>query len=76
MCSLIIDSVCSNNSSKGIESIFIGLCVVIVIGLPIPNGKLPYLKIFQELLIVKGTTYPSLLNFVMIFKPLDANFLG
>ena len=56
MCSLITDSVCANRSSKGIASIFIGLWVVMVIGLPNPKGNLPYLNTFQELFIVKGTT--------------------
>ena len=69
-------SVCFNNSSKGKELIFIGWCVVIVIGLPIPSGNLPYLKTFHELLIVKGTIYPSLLYFVITFNPFVANFLG
>jgi hypothetical protein len=66
-------SVFSNNSLNGKVLILIGLWVVIVIGLPIPNGNLPYLKTFQELLIVKGTTYPSLLYFVIIFNPFEAN---
>ena len=58
------------------ESIFIGLCVVNVIGLPKPKGYLPYLNTFQELFIVTGTIYASGLYFVIIFNPLIENFFG
>ncbi len=76
MCCFMTVSVFSKTSSNGKELIFMGLCVVIVIGLPIPSGNLPYLKTFHELLIVKGTIYPSLLYFVITFNPFVANFLG
>lgn len=76
MCCVTNSSVFSNNAPKSESLTFMGVWTVNLNLFPMPSGKLPYLKIFHELLIVTGTTQASGAFLHNIFNPLDANGFG
>ena len=69
-------SVCANSCSKGVSFTGIGVWIVYVRRLPRPRGKIPHLVIFQELLIVKGTTCAEGAYLQRVLRPFSAKGRG
>src|SRR5690554_5114246 len=74
--SVMIRSVFSNSSLKGMSFTAIGSCIINSRVLPIVNGNDPHLVIFHELLIVTGKTNADGEYLQRIFNPFSAKGLG